>query len=100
MGFRLVWTEPALRDLEELVRFIAQEDATAAVRIGDEIVDHVGILASFPEIGPVYRHKPGRDVRQITCRPFRIFYRVRRAERAVEILHVWHGARSEPEDLV
>jgi plasmid stabilization system protein ParE len=52
MDFRVVWTEPALRDPEEVVRFIATEDAKAAVRIGDEIVDHVEILSSFPEIGP------------------------------------------------
>lgn len=100
MDFRIVWTAPALEDLEALVRYIAQDDATAAVRVGDEIVDHVSVLASFPEIGPVYRRRTTGDVRQITCRPFRIFYRIERAKQLVEILHVWHGARQEPSDVV
>jgi plasmid stabilization system protein ParE len=100
MDFRIVWTAPALEDLEALVRYIAQDDATAAARIGDKIVDHVSVLASFPEIGPVYRRRISGDVRQITCRPFRIFYRIERAKELVEILHVWHGARQEPSDVV
>jgi len=100
MDFKVVWTEPALSDLEDLVRFIARDDPLAAVRIGDEIVDHVELLKSFPEIGPVYRRRPSADVRQITCRPFRIFYRLRRDRRLVEVLHIWHGARRDPEDLV
>ena len=99
MDFKIVWTEPALQDLEELVRFIAADEAATAIRVGDEIVDHVELLNSFPEIGPVYRRRPAMDVRQIACRPFRIFYRVRRESKTVEILHVWHGARREPEDF-
>jgi hypothetical protein len=30
-------------------------EATAAVRVGYKIVDHVSVLASFPEVGPVFR---------------------------------------------
>ena len=78
MDFRIVWTAPALEDLEGLVRYIAQDDTAAAIRVGDQIVDHVGVLRSFPEIGPVYRRRPAGDVRQITCRPFRVFYRISR----------------------
>ncbi len=48
MDLRIVWTAPALEDLEALVRYIAQDDTSAAVRVGDKIVDHVGVLASFP----------------------------------------------------
>jgi plasmid stabilization system protein ParE len=66
MDFRIVWTDPALSDLAELVRYIAQDDPKVAVRVGEEIVDHVGVLGTFPEIGPLYRRRPGGDVRQIT----------------------------------
>jgi plasmid stabilization system protein ParE len=43
MDLRIVWTAPALEDLEELVRYIAQDDATAAARVGNKIVDHVSV---------------------------------------------------------
>lgn len=100
MGFSIVWTKPALDDLEELVRFISADDPSAAVRVGDELVEHVQILQSFPEIGPVFRRRSSGDIRQITCRPFRIFYRVESARKQIFILHVWHGARLEPSDTV
>ncbi|MBT5926737.1 MAG: type II toxin-antitoxin system RelE/ParE family toxin [Verrucomicrobia bacterium] len=38
-------------------------------------------------------------MRQITCRPFRIFYRIQKEKETVEILHVWHGARQDPEEF-
>ena len=72
MDFKVVWTEPALIELEDLVRFIAADDPAAAVRVGDEILDHVELLKTFPEIGPVSRRRAVLHVRQITCRPFRI----------------------------
>ncbi|MBT5926738.1 MAG: type II toxin-antitoxin system RelE/ParE family toxin [Verrucomicrobia bacterium] len=54
MDFPIVWTDPALQDLEELVRFIATDDSAAAIRIGVKSVKHVEILQTFPEIGPVF----------------------------------------------
>ena len=99
MGFAIDWTETALEDLADLVRFIAEDDPEAALRVGGEVIDHVGILSTFPEIGPVFRQRPMGVIRQITCRPVRIFYRVHGEAERVEILHGWHGARRDPEEL-
>jgi toxin ParE1/3/4 len=99
MDWKIVWTEPALSDLADIVRFIAPEDREAAERVGNRIVDHVTILQTFPEIGPIFRRRARGDVRQIICRAFKIYYRVRKENRLVEILHVWHGARQDPTDL-
>lgn len=99
MDCKLVWTEPGLEDLKEVVRFIAKDDPEAALRVGKDILAHVEILKTFPEIGPVYRHRRSGDVRQVTRHPFRIFYRFQTVTKRVEILHVWHGARQDPADL-
>jgi plasmid stabilization system protein ParE len=99
MDWRIDWTEPALADLADVVRYIAQEDKEAAERVGNRIVDHVTILRTFPEIGPVFRRRPRGKVRLIVCRPFKIYYRVRADVRLVEILHVWHAARQDPGDI-
>jgi toxin ParE1/3/4 len=99
MGWKIDWTQPALDDLAEVVAFIAADDPDAAVRVGDKIIDHVEVLSSFPEIGPIYRRRPKGDVRQILSSPFRIYYRISRQSNLVEILHVWHAARREPADM-
>jgi toxin ParE1/3/4 len=88
-----------LSDLADIVKFIAQEDQEAAERVGNRIVDHVTILQTFPEIGPIFRRRSRGNVRQIICRPFKIYYRVRDEHRMVQILHVWHGARQDPIDV-
>lgn len=99
MGWKIIWTEPALDDLAAAIRYIAADNSDAAVSVGDKIVDHVDVLSAFPEIGPLYRRRPSGDIREILTSPFRVFYRIKRRERLVEILHVWHAAREESLDL-
>lgn len=99
MDWKIDWTEPALSDLADIVRFIAREDKDAAERVGNRVVDHVAILQTFPEIGPLFRRRPRGNVRLIICRPFKIYYRIHEDNRLVEILHVWHGARQDPIDV-
>jgi plasmid stabilization system protein ParE len=65
MGWKIDWTQPALDDLGSIVRYIAKNDPEIAQRVGDKIVDHVGALAQFPEISPVFE-----DALQRTCDKF------------------------------
>ena len=96
MDFRIVWTEPALADLEAVVRQVAADDPAAAERLRLELLGSVEILGRFPFIGPAYeRDRTGRS-REILCHRYRIFYRVNETGRRVEILSVWHGSRQGP----
>ena len=52
MDFKLIWTEPAINDLEEIVAFLAAQQGMAKARVlGFGIFNKVEILALFPEIG-------------------------------------------------
>jgi toxin ParE1/3/4 len=96
VDFQVVWTEPALTDLEATVRQVAADDLAAAERLRLELLGSVEILQRFPYIGPAYeRDRTGR-AREILCYRYRIFYRVQEANHRVEILTVWHGSRREP----
>jgi plasmid stabilization system protein ParE len=95
--FEIVWTEPALTNLEESVAYLERRSPSAAEKVRTEILEHVETLKSLPFIGPTYpRDRSGRT-REIVCRKYRIFYRVHEAVKRVEILAVWYGARQEPE---
>lgn len=96
MDFKIIWTNPALADLQDIVAFIARDNAIAAERVGNIIIDHIEMLRSFPFIGPPYPRKSNGDRREIVCDNYRIFYRVRESRKLVEILTVWHGARGTP----
>ena len=65
--------------------------------MGRGILDHVRILRSFPFIGPAYPRGTRGPLREIVFRSYRIFYDVSEGNHTVEVLHVWHGARDEPE---
>jgi plasmid stabilization system protein ParE len=82
--------------LEVIVRQVAKDDPAAAEELRLGLLGSVEILGRFPFIGPAYeRDRTGR-AREILYRRFRVFYRVREAQRQVQILTVWHGARQEP----
>lgn len=96
MDFKVIWSEQAIGDLRDLCSYIAGHDPEAAVRMGNGILDHVQILATFPFIGPLYPRGAGGSLREIVFRSYRIFYDVREESHQVDILHVRHGARDEP----
>jgi len=97
MDHEAVWTANALRDLEAVVAQVATEDPRAAVQVGEELIHHVEILHSFPRIGPIYRRAQSPGVRHIISGDYHIFYAVVASPPVVNILHVWHGARQDPD---
>jgi addiction module RelE/StbE family toxin len=95
MGCKIIFAPQAIADLEEVVRYMAQDNPGAAVRMGDALIDRVAILENFPLIGAPYPKRPG--VRKLVSRPYIIYYRPRLETGCVDILRYWHGARREPE---
>ncbi len=93
MVFKVVFAPQAHARLEEIVRFIAQDDPAAALRFGNYLVDCTELLAEFPELGTPYRKR--RHVRRLLCKPYLIYYRLRPQERVIEIMDFWHSARRD-----
>jgi toxin ParE1/3/4 len=96
MDYKIIWSDEAIADLHDICSYIARDNPEAAERIGNGILDHVFILASFPYIGPPYPRGADGPLREIVFRSYRIFYDVSEESLRVEILHVRHGARDEP----
>jgi len=94
MGYKVIFAAQALEQLEQIIRFIAQDDPAAAERFGNYLVDRAELLADFPELGTPYRKRPG--VRRVLCKPYFIYYRLRREDQVIEIMDYWHAARRGP----
>ena len=94
MGWKIIFAPQALEELEQVVRFIAQDDSQAAIRFGDYLVDRAESLANFPELGTPHRKRA--NVRRLLCRSYYIYYRLVRKEQLIEIMDFWHSARREP----
>ncbi len=87
----LIWTEPAIRDLEEIADYIALENADAASRLIQRVFDIVSRLESFPLSGKHPKELPAGRYRELIVPPCRIFYRC--AKDTVYVLHVMRSER-------
>ncbi|MBI3517408.1 MAG: type II toxin-antitoxin system RelE/ParE family toxin [Proteobacteria bacterium] len=87
---RVVVAEPAARDLDDIIAFIALDDRRAAEAVYRAIVATTGRLAEFPDIGRAGR-LPGTREFPVTNLPYVIVYAV--GAEAVTILAVFHAAR-------
>ena len=94
LKYQLVWTEPAVCDLERIDRYLRRRNPSAARKLGEGLLLRAEVLKTHPEIGRVY--DPDLPHRVLPHRSYKIFYRVLHDDRIVEISHVRHGARDNP----
>ena len=92
--YKLVWTEPASCDLEKIDRYLRRRNPAAAEKLGEGLLRRVRALEKHPELGRPYEEDP--SYRLLPHQDYKIFYRVKREDRIVEIAHVRHGARDNP----
>ncbi|MBS0431828.1 MAG: type II toxin-antitoxin system RelE/ParE family toxin, partial [Proteobacteria bacterium] len=72
---RIIWSEPALADLDAIADYIALENPIAASALIQRILGHVGQLADHPESGSRPQELGRSRYRQIVEPPCRLFYR-------------------------
>lgn len=94
MDYRILYTERALSDLAEIIGYIAKDDAEAALRFGNSLLDHIDLLTRFPRIGGIIRKRS--RVRKLLHSPILVYYRVNDATHLIEVLHLRHAARKPP----
>ena len=88
---QIVWTEPALADLDAIADYIALENPAAAKALVQRAFRHVKLLEKSPLIGPRVPELRSGRYRQISEPPCRVIYLVE-SNRAF-ILHVVRSER-------
>lgn len=87
----VIWTEPALADLDAIADYIALENPKAASELVRRVFDHVEQLAAHPLSGSKLPEFRGWRYRQ-TIEPLgRVIYRHEKG--TVHIVHVVRGER-------
>lgn len=94
MDYRIVFTQKALTDLAELIGHIAEDDAGAASRFGEALLNHVDLLSRFPRMGSPIPSRSG--VRKLVHSPVVVYYLLQEGQQTVEILQFRHGSRQAP----
>ena len=86
---QVIWTEPALHDLDAIADYIALDDPQAARGLVQRVFQHVGQLAEHPDSGSRPPEMRQSRYRQIVEAPCRVFYRYDGAR--VFILYIMRG---------
>lgn len=89
--FPLIWSEPALQDLDETAGWIALDRPRAAAKFVGKVFAKLERLRTFPKSGRrVPELPPDTPYREVVVPPCRVFYRME--GRSVLIVH---GRRGE-----
>jgi toxin ParE1/3/4 len=87
----IVWSEPALTDLDAIADYIALDSPRAASDLVRRVFAHTDQLAEHPRSGPKLPELPGWRYRQTSEPPCRVIYRCEKDR--VLILHVVRAER-------
>jgi plasmid stabilization system protein ParE len=87
----VVWTEPALSDLDAIADYVALDNPAAAARLVQRFFSPIEQLASLPESGSKLLEFKGWRYRQIIEPPCRAIYRHEKGY--VFILHIVRSDR-------
>ena len=72
----VIWTEPALQELDAIAEYIALDNPAAASLLVKTVLDKTKRLQDFPRSGRVPPELPNSVYREIVVLPCRIFYRL------------------------
>lgn len=83
---QIVWTEPALNDLDNIAEYIAVSNLVAAKQLVKEVFAKVDMLEEYPTSRKSVSELPSLNYRELYVKPCRIFYKFEGSK--VFILHV------------
>lgn len=88
---RLIWTGPALADLDEIAEYIALDSPRAASRFVERVFARVERLQAYPKSGKRPAELARTHYREVVVAPCRVFCKVEKTD--VCILYVIRSER-------
>ena len=83
---QIIWTEPALQELDEIAEYMSLDNPTAAKNLVRKAIERVNLLAHHPESGKLTEQFENSVHREIVLPSCRIFYRA--GDKYVYIIYV------------
>jgi len=90
----IVWTNPAVSDLDGIHDYISRDSSVYADSVLSEIFDAVDQLATYAQSGRMVPEVNKEHTREIIVGSYRIIYDTK--DDTIRILSVLHGARLFP----
>jgi toxin ParE1/3/4 len=91
---RIVWSDPAIADLEEIMDYIARDSPRYALAVGERIYEAAGKLELGVRAGWMVPEFGLDCFREVLMRPYRIIYEIR--GEGCYIVAIIHASRDLP----
>jgi len=88
---QIIWTEPALNDLDEIAEYIALDKPSAAKKLVVKVFTQIERLENLPKSGRKPPELHETRYREVVVPPCRVFYRIE--DETVFILYVMRNER-------
>ncbi|PHS71868.1 MAG: plasmid stabilization protein [Cycloclasticus sp.] len=88
---QVIWSEPALQDLNEIAEYIALNKVSAAKNLVQNIFSNTDRLEEFPKTGRKVPELQDSRYLELIVNPCRIFYRIEKDK--IYILYVMRSER-------
>ncbi|MEP7729418.1 type II toxin-antitoxin system RelE/ParE family toxin [Marinomonas primoryensis] len=88
---QIIWTEPALNNLNDIAEYIAVSNPYAARQLVESVFSKVQRLEQFPDSGRIPEEISTLYYREVVVNPCRVFYKV--DNDSVYILHLLRQER-------
>jgi toxin ParE1/3/4 len=95
--WQVIISAKALRDLQEIVAFIAADNPPAAERFGFRLISEAEAIGPHPMAGRMVPEFADPAIRERIFRSYRIVYRLDEEPRIIVISRFWHAARDKPD---
>lgn len=89
---QVIWTFPALTDLDDIASYIASHNLDAATRLVNTVFQKIDRLELFPESGRKPPELKKLNYREVIVNPCRIFYKIEN-----DFVYILHVMRQEQE---
>lgn len=94
MASQIRWSPEALRDLDSIAQFIAQDSPANAAKVVQKILSTARSLNRFPHLGMAVPEVQNPEIRQRVIFHYRLIYRV--LSDGIEIVSIIHAKRRRP----
>ncbi|MCT2536522.1 type II toxin-antitoxin system RelE/ParE family toxin [Aquibacillus koreensis] len=88
----LRWAESAVKDLDNICTYIAEDSEEYARMFARKIMDAIETTAVFPNSGRIVSELKDEKIREKVLSNYRIIYRINND--AVEVVRIIHNARN------
>jgi toxin ParE1/3/4 len=88
----LRWAETAVRDLDQICTYIAEDSEEYARMFARKIIDTIETIAAFPYSGRIVPEVKNEMIREKILTNYRIIYRVK--DELVEVVRIIHNAKN------